>query len=67
MKMIVTIIPINLVTNLLFNLFLVFHGNQKQESNISASCRSGKEKYFCFFFIASRVLLQKHVEFSRLL
>ena len=33
MKVMVTIIPINLVTNLVLSLFLSFRRNQKQESN----------------------------------
>ena len=57
MKMIVTLIPANLVTNLLLSLFCLLRG-----------WWSGKEKYFCFFlFIASRALLERNPEFNRLL
>ena len=34
MRMIVTIIPTNLITNSLLSLFLSFHRNQKEESNL---------------------------------
>ena len=48
--------------------FLSFLTNQKQESGFQLlSWWSGNEKYFCFLFIASRVLLQSHAEFNRLL
>ena len=52
MKITVTIIPTDLVTNLLLSSFCVSSGN---------------EKYFCFLFIAIRALLQSHAEFNGLL
>ena len=51
-----------------FILFLSFLTNQKQESGFQLlSWWSGNEKYFCFVFIASRVLLQSNAEFNRFL
>ena len=58
MKVIVTIIPTYLVTNLLLSSF--FHFLQtKTKIWFSASWCSGNEKYFCFLFITSRTLLQR--------
>ena len=45
-----------------------FPTNQTQESSFhSAKWWSANGKYFCFLFITSRVLLQSHAEFNRLL
>ena len=74
MKIIVTIIPIDLVTNWLLSSF--FPSLQTKNKNQvsariknqeSASWWSGDEKYFCFLLIASPALLQSHAEFNRLL
>ena len=43
--------------------FLSFRRNQKQELNLQQVCWPGNEKYFCFLFIASRILLQSYDEF----
>ena len=39
----------------------------KTRIRFSAIWWSGNKKYFCFFFVASRALLQSHAEFNRLL
>ena len=39
----------------------------KTRIRFPASWWSGKEKYFCFLFKASRTLFQSHAEFNRLL
>ena len=72
MKIIVTIIPTDLVTNSLLSSFCPFlhtkkNSEFKQEFRLSASWWSGNEKYFCFWFIASGVLFQSRAEFNRLL
>ena len=64
MKTIVTVIPVNVVTNLLLSTFCPY--KPKIRIWFSASWWSGHEKYFCFLLIASRALLQSHAEFSRL-
>ena len=64
MKIIVTLIPIDLVTNWLLSLF-VFSYEAKTEVNFSESWWSGNKKYFCFLFIASRPLLQRHADFYK--
>ena len=66
MKIIVTIIPTDLVTNLLYPLFVLSY-EPKTRIWFSTSWWSGNEKYFCFLFIASRALLESHAEFNRLL
>ena len=57
MKTIITIIPTNLVRNLLLSSFSAFL-ETKNKNLISISWWSGKKKYFCFLLIASRALLQ---------
>ena len=64
MKIIVTIIPTDLVTNLLASSFCPFL-QTKRKTWFSASWWSGNEKYFCFLFIASRALLQSQAEFNK--
>ena len=64
MKTIVTVIPINVATNLLLPTFRPY--KTKIRIWFSASWWSGHEKYFCFLLIASRALLQSHAEFNRL-
>ena len=49
-----------------FTRFLFFLTNENEESGFQ-QVGSGNEKYFCFLFIAIRVLLQSHAEFNRLL
>ena len=48
-----------------FIYLLSFRKNPKQES--SFSLWSGKKKYFCFLFIASRAVLRRYAEFNKLL
>ena len=67
MKIIVTIIPTDLVTNLLLSSFFFLSYKPKTRTWFSASWWSGNEKYFCFLFIGSRALLQSHAEVNRLL
>ena len=60
MKIIVTIIRTNVVTNSLLSF--------KQKSNFKQAVgRSANGKYFCFLFITSCALFQSHGEFSKLL
>ena len=66
MKIIVTIIPTDLVTNQLLTLFVLSY-KPKTRIRFSASWWTGNEKYFRFLFVASRAQLQSHVEFNRLL
>ena len=66
MKINVTIIPTNLVTNSLLSFVCPFV-ETKNNNQISASWWSGNEKYFCLLLIASRALLQRYAEFNRLL
>ena len=63
MKMIVTIIPTDLVTNPLFALPY----KPKTRIGFSASWWSGSKKYFWFLFITSRAVLESNAEFKRLL
>ena len=67
MKIIVTIIPTDLVINSLFILFFVLSYKPITRIRFSTSWWPGKEKYFCFLFIASHALFQSHAEFNRLL
>ena len=50
-----------------FYLFLIFSQKPKTRIKFPASWWSRNAKYFCFLFIASRALLQRHVEINRLL
>ena len=59
MKIIVTLIPINLVTNWLLSLFCLFH-KPKTRTVFLVSWWSGNKKYFGILFIVSRALLQRH-------
>ena len=63
MKIIVTIIPTDLVTNFFYPLF-VLSCTPKTRIRFSRSWWSGNEKYFCFLFKASCALLQSHAEFN---
>ena len=65
MKIIVTMIPIDLYANLLLSSFCPSY-KPKTKIRFSASWWSGNEKYFCFLFIASP-LLQSYAEFNRLI
>ena len=67
MKIIVTIIATNLVTNFVFILLFTFLTNQKKESGFQQVDGVVNEKYFCFLFTVSRALLQSHTEFNRIL
>ena len=60
----ITLIPSNLVINLLLCFLLE---KPKIRINFSASWWSGNKKYFCVLFIASRTLRQRYAEFNRLL
>ena len=66
MKIIVTIIPTDLVTDLFLSSFFVLSDKPKPRTRFSASWWSGNEKYSCFLFIASRALLQSHAEFNKI-
>ena len=57
MKIIVTIIPTDLVTNLLYPLFVLSY-KPKTRILFSESWWSGNEKYFFFLFIASPLYLK---------
>ena len=66
MKIFVTIIPID------FRFYPLFALSYKPKSIIGFLAKVfswwyGSEKHFCFFFTASRALLQGHAEFNRLL
>ena len=65
MKIIVTIIPTDLVKISFYSLLVLFN-KRKTRIRFSASWWSGNEKYFCFLFVASRALLQRHAELNRL-
>ena len=65
MKIIVTTIPTDLVTNRFYPLFALPY--KQKTIMFSASRLSGNKKYFCFLFTASHALLQSHAEFNRLL
>ena len=67
MKIIVTIIPTDLVTNSLLSIFFVLFYKPTTKIRFSTSWWYGNEKYFCILFITSRALLQSHAEFNRLL
>ena len=62
MKMIVTMVPKEIVTNSLLSFFLCFHRNQKQESSFQQVGRLLIRNIFAFLFIASRALLQRYAE-----
>ena len=66
MKIIITIIPTDLVQVRFYPLFVLSY-KPKTRIRFSASWWSGNEKYFCFLFTASRALLQSHAELKRLL
>ena len=67
MKIIVTIIPSDLVAKFVFILFLPFLANKKQESGLQQVHGLVTRNISVFLFIASRALLQSHAEFNRLL
>ena len=60
-KIIVSVIPTDLVINSLLSSFCY---KPKTTIKFPKSWWSGNNKYFCFLFIASRVLLQSHAEFN---
>ena len=64
MEMIVTIIPIDLVTNRFYPFFGLSY-KPKTRIRFPASWWSGNEKYFYFLFIASCASLQTHAKFNR--
>ena len=66
MEIIVAIIPTNLAANSILTLFCPFV-ETKSRINFSGCCWSGNRKYFRFFLIASRALIQRYAEFNRLL
>ena len=61
MKMVVTIIRTDLVTNLFLSSFFFLSHKLKTRVKFSASWWSGNEKYFSFLFIAIRALLQSQM------
>ena len=68
MKIIVTIIATDLVTNLHLSFCLSFRTNQKQESGVQQAGGLVTRNISVFFlFIASRILLQIPAELNRLL
>ena len=64
MKIIVTIIPTDLVTNLLLSSFCPF---QKQESGFQQVGGLVTRNISDFLSVTSRAILQSHAEFNRLL
>ena len=67
MKIIVSKIPTDFVTNLLLFILCPFIQTKNKNLFFLASWWSGNEKYFCFLVIASPALLQSHAEFNRIL
>ena len=67
MKIIVTVIPTDIVTKFAFILFLSFLENQKQESDFQQVDGLVTRNISVFLFIASRALLKRYAEFRRLL
>ena len=67
MKLIIAVIPTDLVTNLLLSSFFPFFTSQKQESCFQQVDGLVTRNISVFLFIASRALLQSHAEFNRLL
>ena len=65
MKIIVTIIPTNLVTKL--SSFYHFLDIRNKNFVFSKLVVYSNEKYFCFLFIASCALLESHAKCNRLL
>ena len=70
MKIIVTIIPTDLVTNSLLSTFCPFlqTKNKNQVGGGSATWWSGNEKYFCVLFIASHIYFKampKSIDFYK--
>ena len=61
MKIVVTIIRTDFVTNLFLSSFFFLSHKLKTKVKFSASWWSGNEKYFSFLFIAIRALLQRHM------
>ena len=59
-KIIVTIIPTDLVTNSFLSSFCPFL-QIKNKNQVFSKLMASKEKYFCFLFVTSRALLQNHV------
>ena len=66
MKIIVTIIPTDLVTNSLLSSFCPFW-QAKNKNQVFSNWWSGNEKYFCVLFKASCALLQSHAKFNTVL
>ena len=64
MKIIVTVIPTNLVTNSLSFIFSLSYEPRKR-IKLSATWWSGNKKYFYFLFKASPALLQSLVVSNR--
>ena len=65
MKIIVTIILTNLVTNSLLSLFCPFV-ETKTKNQIFSKIVACNKTYFCFLFLASRALLQRYAKFNKL-
>ena len=66
MKIIVSIIPADLVTNSLLSYFCPFL-QTKSKYQVFSKLVVWLQEIFCFLFIASRALLQRHTEFNRIL
>ena len=67
MRVIVILIPTNLVTSSLLSLCFSFGRKQKLRIGFLVSWWSGNKKYYFFLFLASSVLFQRHNEFNRLI
>ena len=65
MKMMVNIIPTNLVANPLLSFFSLSQ-KSKRVMKFSKTWWSGTKKLFYFLFTASHALLRKNAEFNRL-
>ena len=66
MKIVVIIIPTDLVTNSLLSSFCPYLQPKKQESGFE-QVGGLVTKNICFLFIVSRAILESHTEFNKLL
>ena len=66
MKIIATLIPTNVVTNRFLSLFCPFVGT-KRKNQLLRKLVVWQRKIFLIFFIASCTLLQRYIEFNKLL
>ena len=66
MKIILTMIPTDLVTNLLLFSFCPFL-KTKNKNQVLSKLVIWQREIFLFLFITTRVLLQIHIEFNKVL